>query len=346
MSVMFSVVVPVYNAEKYLVECVESITEQTFQNYEIILVDDGSTDKSAQICDELAIHNPLKIRSIHQSNNGQFSARKTGIEHARGKYLVFVDADDMLGENALDYLNQIYTEQNVDMIVYMLTPVDSKNVKLRSSRSLFNRGLLSRDVFLRRMICSEKLNSIVIKSFIRKKYSLDQNYRLSYGEDFVMSLMIMDDIQTVWYEPTELYKYRYNSVSMTHMRDIYSYKDYLFVAEYTIQYIRTRNLGNELIEEYLKHFAKIIVIALSQICLGKTQQRSKILAELNENIIVRRCEQYVSSSWLRERLPLSLFYNQRYGLLVVYEQIYQRLITWLVLLKRAVSTLSNCQRKK
>ena len=346
MSLMFSVIVPVYNAEKYLVECVVSITDQTFQSYEIILVDDGSTDKSPQICDEFALHDPLRIRAIHQSNSGQFSARKTGIEHAQGKYLVFVDADDMLEEHALALLNQIYAEQRVDMIAFMLTPVDIQDVKLRSPRSIFARGLLSKDAFLRQMICTGKLNSIVTKSFIRKKYTFDDNYRLSYGEDYFMSLMVMDDIQTVWYEPTGLYRYRCNTASITHKGDIYSYQDYLFVADYTIQYIRTRNLGNDLIEEYLKHFVKIIAVALSQICLGKTQLRSKILTELHENAIIRRCEQYVRSSRIRERLPLSLFYDRRYGLLVVYEQIYQRLTTRLALIKRSLNTLGNRQRKK
>ena len=339
MSVMFSVVIPVYNAEKYLGECLTSVTEQTFQNFEIIVVDDGSTDRSPQICDEFSSLNPSRIKVIHQQNRGQFSARKIGIENAQGKYLVFVDADDMLDRNALACLNQIYTEQHPDMIVFLLISVDSKGTKLNSSKKLFNRGFLAKDEFLHQMICTGKLNSIVIKSFIRKKYTLELNHRLSSGEDYCMSLMLMDDIQTVWYEPVELYRYRYNNVSTTHIRDVQSYKDYLFVAEYTLQYIRTRKLGDDLIEEYLNHFTKIIGISLSQICLGKTQSRSEILADLYANEIVQQCKQYIKCSRFRDRMPLRLFYHQTNDVLVKYEQIYQKLISWLVTIKRVFMQL-------
>ena len=95
---LVSVIVPVYNVEKYLVQCVDSILNQTYKNIEIILVDDGSTDSSGEICDRYAGSNN-NIQCIHKKNQGLGMARNSGIEAASGEYIVFVDSDDYLGEN-------------------------------------------------------------------------------------------------------------------------------------------------------------------------------------------------------------------------------------------------------
>ena len=90
---MVSVIVPVYQAEKYLKYCVESLEKQTYQNIEIILIDDGSTDKSGNLCDQYAKNNS-KIQVIHKKNSGVSAARNSGIQASKGKYILFVDSDD------------------------------------------------------------------------------------------------------------------------------------------------------------------------------------------------------------------------------------------------------------
>lgn len=97
----FSIIVPVYNVEKYLAECVQSVLSQEFDDYEIILIDDGSTDKSGVCCDEYARKSD-KIKVIHQSNKGLGGARNTGIKTAKGEWLLFLDSDDSLPEKALE----------------------------------------------------------------------------------------------------------------------------------------------------------------------------------------------------------------------------------------------------
>lgn len=94
-SVLLSIIVPVYNVENYLEECVNSILRQTWQSYEIILVDDGSTDASGKICDQYAVKNQ-KIKVIHKKNGGLSSARNAGLDAAKGKYIGFVDSDDYI----------------------------------------------------------------------------------------------------------------------------------------------------------------------------------------------------------------------------------------------------------
>lgn len=107
-----SVIVPVYKAEKYLRKCVDSILAQTFRDFEVILVDDGSPDRSGEICDEYARRNS-RIRVIHKANGGVSSARNKGIDEARGEWVTFVDADDWLSPEALESLSSYFNDYEV-----------------------------------------------------------------------------------------------------------------------------------------------------------------------------------------------------------------------------------------
>lgn len=98
LSPKISIIIPVYNAEKYLPQCIESIIAQTFRDFELILIDDGSRDLSGHICDQYAKCDP-RIRVYHQSNQGASSARNTGIEKANSEWICFVDSDDYIGTN-------------------------------------------------------------------------------------------------------------------------------------------------------------------------------------------------------------------------------------------------------
>ena len=112
-----SIVVPVYNAEKYLIECIESVLNQTSDNWELILVDDGSTDKSGEICDSFSKQYPERIFSFHKSNEGQFLTRKYGIKKCTGEYIGFLDADDFLDEKFVDVINSTVAEDFLTDIV-------------------------------------------------------------------------------------------------------------------------------------------------------------------------------------------------------------------------------------
>lgn len=100
---LISVIVPVYNVERYLRRCVDSILHQTYRNLEVLLVDDGSTDASGAICDEYAAQEEC-VTAVHQKNGGLSAARNTGLERAQGTYLCFVDSDDFLDSRMLETL--------------------------------------------------------------------------------------------------------------------------------------------------------------------------------------------------------------------------------------------------
>lgn len=129
----FSIVVPVYNTEKELERCVRSVTAQTFPDFELILVDDGSTDGSGKLCDRLSAGD-CRIRTIHQSNGGCSAARNAGICAAVGTYLMFADSDDMWDDvNALTKLHEVVGKKPVDIVCFGVSIYneDGKLTKIR-----------------------------------------------------------------------------------------------------------------------------------------------------------------------------------------------------------------------
>lgn len=111
-----SVIVPVYNAERYLEECVSSILAQTYSEIEVVLVDDGSTDRSPEICDIFGA-NDARVKVIHQENRGLSGARNRGIEECTGSFLTFVDADDLIDAHFLEILHRLLTEQKCEIAI-------------------------------------------------------------------------------------------------------------------------------------------------------------------------------------------------------------------------------------
>lgn len=113
---MISVIVPVYNVEKYLERCVKSIVAQTYKDLEILLIDDGSTDKSGEMCDAFQ-QTDSRIKAFHKQNGGLSDARNYGIEHSAGEFISFVDSDDYIDEKMLETLHRLITENDADLAV-------------------------------------------------------------------------------------------------------------------------------------------------------------------------------------------------------------------------------------
>ena len=113
---MISIIVPVYNAEKYIKKCIESLLGQTYQNIEIIIVDDGSNDSSSALCDAFAAESS-KIKVIHQKNGGLSAARNKGLENSLGDYILFLDSDDYMNENALQNLLDVQQKYQADLVI-------------------------------------------------------------------------------------------------------------------------------------------------------------------------------------------------------------------------------------
>ena len=116
MDDLISVIIPVYNVEQYLDRCLQSVVNQTYKNLEIILVDDGSTDASATICDNWK-EKDSRVFVLHQENAGASAARNNGLQYARGRYLTFIDSDDWIDANMLDFFVNKIVENDSDMVI-------------------------------------------------------------------------------------------------------------------------------------------------------------------------------------------------------------------------------------
>lgn len=135
-----SVVIPVYNVAEYLRACVTSVLTQEYQDYEVILVDDGSTDGlSGELCDVIAAEYPERIRVIHQENRGLGGARNTGLENARGEYLLFLDSDDTLTPDAIERLGAA-AEAGVDVVTFYMQSVTESGEYLEVERHSIPEG--------------------------------------------------------------------------------------------------------------------------------------------------------------------------------------------------------------
>lgn len=136
---IFSIIIPVYNVNEYLNSCIQSVLSQEFKDYEIILIDDGSNDGSEKICDRYSIEYE-NIKVIHKRNEGPAIARNVGIENSKGKYIIYLDSDDMLVDNALNKCNELVLKDDYDVFLGMKFQIlfPGGTIENRINESSFN----------------------------------------------------------------------------------------------------------------------------------------------------------------------------------------------------------------
>ena len=206
-----SVIVPVYKTEKYLAECIESILAQTFEDFEMILVDDGSPDNSGKICDDYAARDS-RIRVFHKPNGGVTSARRLGVECSRAEWITFVDSDDKLFPNALrDLLEAANSHPDADL-------VEGKDIRDALPK---NTGKLRAEVVASDLEYAVELASytetvfnpgpyakIIRRNLFPSAKALDIPAEIRHGEDFLMCLRLASEIKQAVKIFTPVYFYR------------------------------------------------------------------------------------------------------------------------------------------
>ena len=211
-----SVIVPVYRVEKYLSDCIESILNQTFADFELILVDDGSPDRCGEICDEAAKHD-ARVHVIHQKNAGLSAARNAGIEIARGSWLSFVDADDFVALNFLEALHKAATRAQADCAVCSFYLTDSTGARIEASYPVEVENGVRTGVSVLETV-QEHLNVPYIVAW-NKLYRRELFETLRYpvgrqNEDVFVFAELFDKAKTVVVLPDKLYFYRQSEGSI------------------------------------------------------------------------------------------------------------------------------------
>jgi len=146
MNDLISIIVPVYNIEKYIEKCIYSVLQQSYTNLEIIIIDDGSTDKSGNICEKLA-KTDFRINIIHKENEGLAAARNDGLKAAQGKYIIFIDGDDYIDKNMVNKLHQRILHDKADLVLCNIHFVDKEGNIVADKEDELTDGVLSQKEF-------------------------------------------------------------------------------------------------------------------------------------------------------------------------------------------------------
>lgn len=219
---LISVIVPVYKVEKYLPKCIESIINQTHKNIEIILVDDGSPDNCGKICDEYAQRDE-RIKVVHKENGGLSSARNAGLDIVTGKYISFIDSDDYIAENFIDYMYSVLKKENVDVVQCNYTRNELTNISEVNEEIL----VISSEKAIENLNSAELHGKYVIVCNKLYKYSIYKNLRFPIGkvnEDVYVTYLALDRANKVAIISAELYFYRITPSSI--MEKTFSIKRY------------------------------------------------------------------------------------------------------------------------
>lgn len=202
-----SVIVPVYNTEKYLHRCVDSILAQTFSDFELLLINDGSKDKSATICDEYA-QKDSRVRVFHKENGGASSARNLGLDNAVGEWITFVDSDDWIDTNYLIQLYKFETKSDLYLSGYTPHLIDIKDATYKNKEEI--KSILNKHIFYFSNVCGKLFRSDIIN---QNKIMFDKN--INYAEDTVFVFSYLQHIKSIHTNASFGYYYENSDYSLS-----------------------------------------------------------------------------------------------------------------------------------
>lgn len=289
-NIFFSIITPVYNAEKYLPECLDSVLKQTYRSFEHILVDDGSTDAGGSICDTYA-KTDSRVRVFHKENGGQLSARTAGISKAAGDYFLFLDADDYLEADTLEKLSAYIAESGADCLIFgyewfgadgaileRVAPPEDIRLRLITDRHEFSSIVLNTGSY--NSMCRKCVRSGV---FDGRDYS--DCFHIRSGEDLVQSLEILENAGSFYFVPDVFYHYRANLSSISKTVNFDSYRADFEVERRVFAFMQNSGLFSE--DDYSRQINRCLddlIIIIKSICrfTSSDDARHRALASIRD----------------------------------------------------------------
>lgn len=304
---LISVIVPVYNVEKYLEECVQSILLQTYENIEVILVNDGSTDESKRICEQL-LEIDSRIKYYEKTNSGLSDTRNMGLAHAKGEYVMFVDSDDLISPNAVSDLIELCLKYRTTVAIGQISHFsDGTSPKFKPKRT--EKTFAREDA-----LCDFLYQKEISTSACGKIYSATtlNNIRFKSGilfEDNLFLSDVFDNVECVAFCDGEYYGYRHRMNSIT--TNSFSQKD-----------LDILTIGKELLQKYEQE-SKIYLAVQAYQCSNclRVYMAAPTKSEFDEAI--EYCKKYLdknSSSVLKDKQ----IRKKLYAALILYEMNFPR----------------------
>ena len=306
-DILISIVVPIYNVEKYLKQCIESIINQTYKNIEILLVNDGSTDNCAQICDEYAQIDE-RIKVIHKKNGGLSDARNSGINIAKGKYIAFIDSDDYVSEEYIEKLYNAISENNVRIAQCNFVKVTDDNTEIEKIGYAEKNKIKSGYEMVKELYTGHWENILAWNKLY--DIGLFKNVRYPFGkihEDEFTTYKILYEIQNVAIVEDCLYKYRQNDNSITGQNFKKKRLDVIIAYEERMEFFEKND------EEELYQLSLISYLGTIRRCYEKTRRYLKESQNIQKDLIKKYRKNCVKLRKIKninkiEKIKILMFY--------------------------------------
>lgn len=317
-----SVIVPVYNCEKYLNKCIESIINQTYKNSEIILVDDGSTDNSGNICDSYKDRDS-RIIVIHKNNTGVSSARNEGLKVASGDLISFIDSDDYIDVGMFEHMMSVYNEQKCDIVICNFDHGNNEVIKRDNlitfsnkeypQISYYNKGISG-------FVCNKLYDKKVIFYQNNKHITFDEN--ITIGEDDLFNYEILNKNEELkyCYDNKVLYHYIINEGGAVNQKFNEKKLSYFSVKEREIEILKKHNMTADFLKaDYIINAVRTKII----------MDKLKIRNNKNFNYIIEKKKSYIKQVNIKKikkslllKLSVAVCFPFLYKLLILYKNKY------------------------
>ena len=306
---MISVIVPVYNVEKYLSRCIDSILNQTYKDFEIILFDDGSKDNSGKICDEYAAKNK-NIKVIHSENGGLSNARNKGTEASGGEYITFVDSDDLIHKNYLEVLITLIDKNNADISCCNFNFFDDNSIIgfeniSDNSKCLDNMNATSE------MLYGKIHGSSACAILLKREIAIKNKFMPGkYHEDDLISFKFFISAKKIAYTSSKLYYYYQRTGSIMHSQFGQIAIDELDAADYIVE--NCKQYDDCVIKAaYVKKFSNYKDVLITYPDLKKISIETYIRIKNELNSI---CSKIYKDRDAPKRIRISAFIESLFGI--------------------------------
>lgn len=279
-----SVIIPVYNTQKYIEKCLNSLKEQTYKDIEVIVVNDGSTDYSEEIIMKwMEENNDIAIKYYKKKNGGLSSARNYGIEMASGEYLMFLDSDDYIDINLFKNLEQ-YMNKKIDIIKYKMIMVNEKNSEKHQIQGPVFDICTGEEAF-KKLVGQDSFLEVSCIYLFRTQFFVDKNFRFNeinkFHEDFGLIPLVIVNAKT--FLSSEVYGYMYNQTDNSIMRNndyekkIKKANDVLGHYDNMLTSIETYDISDETKELIKKYYTNTVILKAKEL---KKVERKKYFKEI------------------------------------------------------------------
>jgi len=329
-NIKFSVLIPVYNVENFITQCVDTVLNQRYENFEVILINDGSTDSSGKICNDYA-GKDKRIKVFHQKNQGLLIARRNAISKASGDFCLFLDSDDYWDYDLLETIYLIICEYDCDLVIFKYRKVSENGIYISEPPAVFTDKMIfegkDKEKLFKKILNSSDLNNLVCKAVKRSIIDDDTDYfnyqKFNNAEDLLQTISLIYNAEKIVYIDKPMYNYRTASSSITQKFNVNCLRDITIARSSFLRYLKMLKLDSEdnLKLFYQFYFSSILSYIFDLINSNVVKsEKIEIFNEIKNLQLYIDSLNYIDTSkfLLRHKPIFYLFNKNHYQLLFVY----------------------------